>query len=118
MQAPALRPGPGQRVLLDNLPVHLSAQARRAIEAAGGTLQCLPIHSLDFHPIERVHAKLKAALRRAEFQPPVDVIAAISALRLEITLAGPHIFLCGATVIARRYAQTPPLHTFRSPPVH
>lgn len=47
---PALRPG--QVVVLDNLSVHKSAAARRAIEAAGCRVVFLPTYSPDVNPIE------------------------------------------------------------------
>jgi len=61
---PGLRPG--QTVVLDNLSVHKSAAARRAIEAAGCALRFLPTYSPDLNPIEQAFAKLKGRLRRAE----------------------------------------------------
>ena len=60
---PTLRPG--EIVILDNLPAHKVAQARRLIEAAGATLRYLPPYSPDFNPIENAFAKLKALLRKA-----------------------------------------------------
>lgn len=62
--APTLQPG--QTVVLDNLSVHKSARAQRAIEAAGCQVRFLPTYSPDFNPIEQAFAKLKARLRRAE----------------------------------------------------
>ena len=59
---PSLRPG--QLVVLDNLNVHKSAQARRLIEAAGCQVVFLPSYSPDFNPIEAAFAKTKQALRR------------------------------------------------------
>ena len=61
---PALRPG--QTVVLDNLSVHTSAAARRAIEAAGCELRFLPTYAPDLTPIEQAFAKLKGRLRRVE----------------------------------------------------
>jgi transposase len=61
---PALRPG--QVVVLDNLSVHKSAAARRAIEAAGCRVVFLPTYSPDFNPIELAFAKTTAATERAE----------------------------------------------------
>lgn len=66
---------PGQTVVLDNLAVHKSAPARRAIEGVGCTVCFLPRYSPDFNPIEQAFAKVKTALRRAEartFEALVD----------------------------------------------
>ena len=59
---PTLRPG--QIVILDNLSVHKSANARALIEAAGCQLVFLPTYSPDFNPIEHAFAKTKQHLRR------------------------------------------------------
>ncbi len=61
--APAL--GRGETVIMDNLPAHKGADARRAIKAAGAVLRYLPPYSPDFNPIENALAKLKALLRKA-----------------------------------------------------
>jgi transposase len=61
MLAPTL--GPGDIVVLDNLPAHKVGGVRVAIEAAGATLLYLPPYSPDFNPIEMAFAKLKALLR-------------------------------------------------------
>jgi transposase len=60
---PTLRPG--DIVILDNLPAHKNAAARRAIEAAGAKLLFLPPYSPDLNPIENAFSKLKALLRKA-----------------------------------------------------
>ncbi len=57
--------GPGDIVILDNLPAHKGAAVCEAIEAAGARLLFLPLYSPDFNPIENAFAKLKALLRRA-----------------------------------------------------
>jgi transposase len=76
--APTLRAG--DIVVMDNLPVHLSAAptsrrgigrrpmvfgVREAILAAGAGLLFLPPYSPDLNPIEQMFAKLKALLRKA-----------------------------------------------------
>ena len=61
--APTLNPG--DIVIMDNLPAHMAADARAAIERTGATLMFLPPYSPDFNPIEQVFAKLKALLRKA-----------------------------------------------------
>jgi transposase len=61
--APSLRPG--QIVVLDNLPIHLSPRVRVAIEARGCRLLFLSAYSPDLSPIEEAFSKLKTLLRRA-----------------------------------------------------
>jgi transposase len=56
--------GPGDIVVMDNLPAHRRAGVREAIEAAGARLRFLPPYSPDFNPIENAFAKLKALLRK------------------------------------------------------
>jgi transposase len=63
MLAPSL--GPGDVVVMDNLPAHEVAGVREMIEAAGARLLYLPPYSPDFNPIEQAFAKLKALLRKA-----------------------------------------------------
>jgi transposase len=61
--APSL--GPGDIVVMDNLPAHKVGGVREMIEAAGARLLYLPPYSPDFNPIEQAFAKLKAFLRKA-----------------------------------------------------
>jgi transposase len=63
MLAPSL--GPGDIVVMDNLPAHKVGGVREMIEAAGARLLYLPPYSPDFNPIEQAFAKLKAFLRKA-----------------------------------------------------
>jgi transposase len=56
---------PGDVVVMDNLPAHMSAAVREAIETAGATLTFLPPYSPDFNPIKNAFAKQKALLRKA-----------------------------------------------------
>ena len=63
MLAPSL--GPGDIVVMDNLPAHKVGGVREMIEAAGARLLYLPPYSPDFTPIEQAFAKLKALLRKA-----------------------------------------------------
>ena len=59
--------GPGDVVVMDNLPAHKPIAVREAIERVGAELRFLPPYSPDFNPIEMAFAKLKALLRaRAE----------------------------------------------------
>jgi transposase len=61
--APTL--GPGDVVIMDNLPAHKVQGVRAAIEARGAQLFYLPPYSPDLNPIEQAFAKLKALLRSA-----------------------------------------------------
>ena len=69
--APTL--GPGDVVILDNLPSHKGPAVRRAVEAAGASLLFLPPYSPDFNPIENAFAKLKAMLRKAAARTIADL---------------------------------------------
>jgi transposase len=68
---------PGQIVILDNLPVHKSARARRLIEQAGCRVLFLPPYSPDCNPIELAFAKLKQALRTAGERTFSGLVAAV-----------------------------------------
>lgn len=57
---PALKPG--QVVVLDNLPAHLSKQIDSLIETAGCKVLRLPPYSPDFNPIEMAISKIKTLL--------------------------------------------------------
>jgi transposase len=57
--------GPGDTVIMDNLPAHKVSGVRDVIEAAGAKLLYLPPYSPDFNPIEMAFAKLQASLRGA-----------------------------------------------------
>lgn len=74
---PNLRPG--QVVIWDNLNVHKSDDAQRAIAARRCHLLWLPPYSPDFAPIEQAFSKLKTALRRAEARTCEALDAAITA---------------------------------------
>ncbi len=67
----------GDVVLMDNLNVHKSETARRAIEAQGARLEYLPPYSADWNPIEKCWAKIKTVLRRLKartFETLVDAL--------------------------------------------
>ena len=57
---------PGDIVIADNLSSHKVAGVREAIEAMGAELRYLPPYSPDLNPIEKLFAKLKTLLRKAE----------------------------------------------------
>ena len=96
--AEVLGPGlrPGQTVICDNLSVHKSATARRAIEAAGCHLRFLPTYSPDCNPIEQAFAKLKQHLRRTEARSFEAVVTATGAGLAAITPADARAFFTTA----------------------
>ena len=51
---------------MDNLSVHKDAEVIRTIRDAGADVLFLPPYSPEFNPIEKVWAKLKAIIRRAD----------------------------------------------------
>lgn len=61
--APSLQPG--DVVILDNLNVHKSPRAAKALAERGAWVLFLPRYSPDLNPIEQAFAKLKAHLRKA-----------------------------------------------------
>ena len=67
---PAL--GPGDIVVMDNLPAHRSAAVRDAIQGAGAELRFLPPYSPDFNPIEMAFSKLKATSSAAAPAPSTN----------------------------------------------
>lgn len=69
--------GPGDIVILDNLPAHRAAGVRDTIAARGGCLRFLPPYSPDFNPIENAFAKLKAILRKAATRTIPDLWDAV-----------------------------------------
>jgi transposase len=79
---PTLRPG--DVVIMDNLSSHKRQAIRAAIRAAGALLLFLPAYSPDLNPIEKVFAKIKALLRKADARSIEDVDAALGALLDEV----------------------------------
>src|SRR5262245_4169994 len=65
----------GDIVILDNLGSHKSKAVRKAIRGAGAKLFFLPPYSPDLNPIEKVFAKLKGALRKAQARTVDGVVA-------------------------------------------
>jgi transposase len=55
---------PGQVLVMDNLPAHLSPLVDQLIEAAGARVIRLPPYSPDFNPIEMAISKIKTVLRK------------------------------------------------------
>lgn len=58
--APAL--SKGDVVILDNLPAHKSAKAKKIVRSKGAWILFLPAYSPDLNPIEMAFSKLKAHL--------------------------------------------------------
>jgi transposase len=58
--------GPGDIVVMDNLSVHKDGEVARLIRDAGADVLYLPPYSPELNPIEKVWAKLKALIRRAD----------------------------------------------------
>jgi transposase len=61
---PSLKPG--DTVVMDNLAAHKVKGIAQAIESVGATVRYLPPYSPDFNPIEKLWAKLKEYVRRAD----------------------------------------------------
>lgn len=80
---PTLRTG--DVVVLDNLSVHKSATAQRAVEEVGARLVFLPAYSPDLNPIEPAFAKLKQGLRAIGARTTETVMAATQELYPRIT---------------------------------
>ena len=91
---PSLRPG--QVVVLDNLSVHKSAQARQLIEQAGCRRVLLPSYSPDFTPIEHAFAQTKQGLRRLEARTWDSIVVAIGQVVDTVTAADAHGFFTTA----------------------
>ena len=70
--------GPGDIVVMDNLPAHKPVAVRHAIEAAGAELRFLPPYSPDFNPIEMAFSKLKAFLKKIAARTMDDLRDAIA----------------------------------------
>jgi len=56
----------GDVVVLDNLSVHKSAEAKALIESAGAEVRFLPPYHPELNPIELAWNKLKTSLRRIQ----------------------------------------------------
>jgi len=81
--APTLQAG--DVVLIDNLNVHKSETARRAIEARGARLEFLPPYSPDLNPIEKCWAKVKTVLRRLKARTFDELVEALNVAFQAIT---------------------------------
>jgi transposase len=81
--APTLQAG--DVVLIDNLNVHKSEIARRAIAAQGARLEFLPPYSPDLNPIEKCWSKMKTVLRRLKARSYDELVEALNAAFQSIT---------------------------------
>jgi transposase len=72
---PTLREG--DIVVLDNLKPHKNQAVVRAIRKAGAGVWYLPPYSPDYNPIEKIWAKVKSYLRKAEARTTEAVWRAI-----------------------------------------
>ncbi|MBO0664482.1 transposase, partial [Jiella sp. CQZ9-1] len=86
--APCL--SPGDVVIMDNLNVHKSPRAAKALAERGAWRLLLPKYSPDLNPIEMAFSKLKTLLRKAKPGPPTTSgePSAISATSSSPTNAG------------------------------
>ena len=71
---------PGDIVVMDNLGSHKSHAVRALIRAAGAKLFFLPAYSPDLNPIERVFAKMKTLLRKADARTTEQTWRTVGAL--------------------------------------
>jgi len=87
----------GTTIVLDNLSVHRTPDARAAVEQAGCSLLFLPAYSPDFNPIELVFAHLKTHLRGMAARTHEAVVAAIATGLDKVTTAHLHAYYrhCG-----------------------
>ncbi len=80
---PALRLG--DLVVLDNLKAHRASAVARILRQAGAGVWYLPPYSPDFNPIEKIWAKVKARLRKAEARTPETLLDAIAEALAAVT---------------------------------
>ncbi len=87
----------GTTIVLDNLSVHRSAEARDLVERAGCTLRFLPAYSPDFNPIELTFSRLKTHLRAAGERTFDGVVTEIGRSVTTVTAAQAHAWYrhCG-----------------------
>ena len=92
---------PGDIVIMDNLASHKSQAVRKAIRQAGAKLFFLPKYSPDMNPIEKLFAKLKHLLRRAQARTKDAVCDAIAKI-LDIVTSTE----CSNYLVSAGYRQT------------
>lgn len=75
----------GQILVLDQFQAHKGAALKKAVEAAGCTLQFLPRYSPELNPIELAWSKLKTAFRKAALRTPEALETALGPLLDQIS---------------------------------
>lgn len=86
--------GPGQVVVMDNLPAHKHPRVRELIERVGGCrLLYLPPYSPDYNPIEMAISKVKSTLRSSACRKVALLFDAIAAALSTITPADATAFM-------------------------
>lgn len=70
---------PGDIVVMDNLGSHKAGTIRAAIRKAGARLFFLPQYSPDLNPIEKLFAKIKHELRKAQARTRQAIDEALAA---------------------------------------
>ena len=73
-------------VVMDNLSVHKSEAARKAIRATGAAIWDLPPYSPDLNPIEKMWSKVKAYLRKLKARDPESLYWAIGQAMAQVSL--------------------------------
>ena len=81
--APTL--SPGDIVIMDNLGAHEAKAVRAAIQSAGAKLLFLPKYSPDLNPIEKLFAKIKHHLRKAQARSVEAVCQTIGQILATVT---------------------------------
>ena len=71
---------PGDIVIMDNLGSHKAGAIRAAIRKAGARLLFLPQYSPDLNPIEKLFAKIKHGLRKAQARTRQAIDAALATI--------------------------------------
>ena len=77
--------GPGDIVVMDNLPSHKVKGVREAIESTGAELWYLPPYSPDLNPIESMWSKVKAKLRSLARRTTASLYRAIGTALRQVT---------------------------------
>jgi transposase len=80
---PQLRPG--DIVVMDRLQAHRGRAVARALRKAGVGVWFLPPYSPDYNPIEKIWAKIKAILRKAEARTTETLWDAIGQALAQVT---------------------------------
>ena len=68
---------PGQLIIMDSCPIHLSERVNTLIVAQGAQLELLPTYSPDLSPIEQAFAKIKTILKSLAAQSPEALSMAV-----------------------------------------